>query len=130
ERVKIALSWQIICNGPINTFKFLLYIKSSIICTKFHTKNYKNIFVLEDHSIIGGLGERILDALADIHHFQAKRFDIIGLDDYPECGTPQEVLQYHGLDGMSIAKRISNIDNLDNIFHRDEDKNYNDSAPQ
>jgi len=94
------------------------------------TKNYKNIFVLEDHSIIGGLGERILDALADIHHFQGKRFDIIGLDDYPECGTPQEVLQYHGLDGMSIAKRISNIDNLDNIFHKEEDKNYNDSAPQ
>ncbi len=94
------------------------------------TKNYKNIFVLEDHSIIGGLGDRILDALADIHHFQGKRFDIIGLDNYPECGTPQEVLQYHGLDGMSIAKRISNIDNLDRIFEKGENENYNDSAPQ
>jgi len=93
------------------------------------TKSYKSIFVLEDHSIIGGLGDRILEALADVHHFQGKRFDIIGLDDYPECGTPQEVLQYHGLDGMSIAKRISNIDNLDSII-QEEEKNYSDSSPQ
>lgn len=91
------------------------------------TKNYKNIFVLEDHSIIGGLGERILDALADIHHFQGKKFDIIGLDDYPECGTPLEVLQYHGLDGLSLAKRISGYDNL---ILPEEAKNYTDAAPQ
>ncbi|MCX7797151.1 MAG: thiamine pyrophosphate-dependent enzyme [Melioribacter sp.] len=91
------------------------------------TRNYKSIFVLEDHSTFGGLGERILDALADIHHFQGKKFDIIGLDDYPECGTPLEVLQYHGLDGLSLAKRISGIDNL--TLH-EESKSYSDSAPQ
>ncbi|MEG8947652.1 transketolase C-terminal domain-containing protein [Rosettibacter firmus] len=94
------------------------------------TKNYKNIYVLEDHSIIGGLGERILNALADVHHLQAKKFDIIGLDDYPECGTPLEVLEYHGLDGMSLAKRISGIENLETIIEKSQANIYSDSAPQ
>lgn len=94
------------------------------------TRNYKNIYVLEDHSIIGGLGDRILDALANIHHFSGKKFEIIGLDDYPECGTPLEVLQYHGLDGKSLAKRISGIENIETILEKNESQNYTDAAPQ
>lgn len=76
------------------------------------TDKFKKIYVLEDHSTTGGLGDRILDALASVHHFKGKLFEKIGLNDYPECGTPEEVLKYHGLDGMSLAERISGYGNL------------------
>ncbi len=95
------------------------------------TKNYKKIIVLEDHSEIGGLGDRILDALAEMHSLQGKKFEKIGLDDYPECGTPLEVLEYHGLDGKSLAKRISGIDDLENKLEEEKIKTkYTDEAPQ
>lgn len=95
------------------------------------TRDYKNIYVLEDHSVIGGLGDRILDAIAHIHHIHGKRFHKLGLDDYPECGTPLEVLEYHELDGKSLAKKISGIDEIDNRFEEDKLKlKYTDEAPQ
>ena len=95
------------------------------------TKNYKNIFVLEDHSIIGGLGDRILEAIADIHHIYGKKFHKLGIDDYPECGTPLEVLKFHEIDGLSLAKRISGIDDLENRLEDDKLKNkYTADAPQ
>lgn len=94
------------------------------------TKNYKKIFVLEDHSEIGGLGDRILDALAEVHSLQGKKFEKIGLDDYPECGTPLEVLEYHGLDGKSLAKRISGIDNFEAITIEEAKEKYTEEAPQ
>ncbi len=95
------------------------------------TKDYNKIFVLEDHSIIGGLGDRILEAIADIRHIFGKKFYKIGLDDYPECGTPLEVLEYHELDGKSLAKRISGIENLDNRLEEENLKQkYTDEAPQ
>lgn len=94
------------------------------------TKNYKRIFVLEDHSEIGGLGDRILDALAEVHSLQGKKFEKIGLDDYPECGTPLEVLEYHGLDGKSLAKRISGIENFEMQTTEEIKEKYTDEAPQ
>ncbi len=95
------------------------------------TKDYKKIFVLEDHSEIGGLGDRILDALAEIHSLQGKKFEKIGLDDYPECGTPLEVLEYHELDGKSLAKRISGIDDIDSKLELEmQTGKYTEEAPQ
>lgn len=92
------------------------------------TKNYKKIFVLEDHSVIGGLGDRIMDTLVAARALDGKEFEKIGLSDYPECGTPWEVLAYHGLDGMSLAKRISDKDNLEEDLMVKE--KYTDEAPQ
>jgi transketolase len=92
------------------------------------TKNYKKIFVLEDHSVIGGLGDRIMDALVSAKALDGKEFEKIGLSDYPECGTPWEVLAYHGLDGMSLAKRISGKENLEEDLKVKE--KYTDEAPQ
>jgi hypothetical protein len=31
------------------------------------------------------------------------------LKEYPECGTPLEVLEFHKLDGKSLAQRISGV---------------------
>lgn len=93
------------------------------------TKNFKKIFVLEDHSIIGGLGDRILEAIASIHSISGKEFHKIGLVDYPECGTPLEVLEFHELDGKSLAKRISGSDEIDSLIQEQKTK-YTSEAPQ
>jgi transketolase len=69
--------------------------------------NQKKIFVLEDHSAIGGLGDRLLNALIEINEIAEKEFINFGLKEYPECGTPLEVLEFHKLDGKSLAQRIS-----------------------
>ncbi|MCH9030565.1 MAG: hypothetical protein IH819_13410, partial [Bacteroidetes bacterium] len=45
-----------------------------------------------------------------------------------ECGTPWEVLNYHKLDGKSLAQRISgkvNIEEVDEIKEK-----YTEDAPQ
>ncbi|MBI5662991.1 MAG: 1-deoxy-D-xylulose-5-phosphate synthase [Ignavibacterium album] len=76
-------------------------------------KNQKRIFVLEDHSAIGGLGDRILNALVKIREISGLEFTNLGLTEYPECGTPLEVLEYHQLDGKSLAQRISGIKDIE-----------------
>ncbi|AFH50826.1 Transketolase [Ignavibacterium album JCM 16511] len=76
-------------------------------------KDQKRIFVLEDHSAIGGLGDRLLNALKEINELDGKEFTNFGLREYPECGTPLEVLEYHQLDGKSLAKRISGVKDIE-----------------
>ena len=91
-------------------------------------KDQKRIFVLEDHSAIGGLGDRILNALVEIREISGREFINFGLKEYPECGTPLEVLEYHQLDGKSLAQRISgvkNIEEADSIKQK-----YTADAPQ
>ncbi len=91
-------------------------------------KDQKRIFVLEDHSAIGGLAERLLNALVDIREINGKEFINFGLTEYPECGTPLEVLEYHKLDGKSLAQRISGITDIeasDAIKQK-----YTEEAPQ
>jgi len=74
--------------------------------------NQKKIFVLEDHSAVGGLGDRLINTLVEISEISGKEYTNLGLKDYPECGTPLEVLEYHKLDGKSLAQRISGVDEI------------------
>ncbi|MFA3782152.1 transketolase C-terminal domain-containing protein [Melioribacteraceae bacterium 4301-Me] len=94
------------------------------------TRNYSAVYVLEDHSIIGGLGDRILDTLISANAINNKKFKKFGLADYPECGTPLEVLNYHRLDGKSLAMQIAEIDEIDSKLVRDLKQKYTDEAPQ
>jgi transketolase len=32
---------------------------------------------------------------------------VFGVDGWPACGTPEEALRFHGLDGASLADRIA-----------------------
>lgn len=73
----------------------------------------KRIFVLEDHSAFGGLGDRLLNWLVEIDEIKNKEFINLGLKEYPECGTPLEVLEYHKLDGKSLAQRISGVKDIE-----------------
>ncbi|MGB9437324.1 MAG: transketolase C-terminal domain-containing protein [Desulfobacterales bacterium] len=63
-------------------------------------------FVLDNHSQYGGLGDQVLNTAQQMEATRNKRFIKFGLDEYPACGTPPEVLAHHQLDGKSMAERI------------------------
>lgn len=67
----------------------------------------RRIFVVEDHSPVGGLADAMLNELVASGLLSARRFKKFGVEGYPACGTPQEALQFHGLDGASLARRIT-----------------------
>src|SRR5262245_57489298 len=60
---------------------------------------HDRLFVLEDHSPIGGLGDALRRA-------QSREIVVFGVEGWPACGTPGEALSAHGLDGASLAERI------------------------
>ncbi len=64
------------------------------------------VFVLDNHSQYGGLGDQVLNTAQKIDAAHSKRFIKFGLDEFPACGTPPEVLAYHQLDGKGIATKI------------------------
>ncbi|HKY41598.1 MAG TPA: transketolase C-terminal domain-containing protein [Pyrinomonadaceae bacterium] len=66
----------------------------------------KQIFVVEDHAPVGGLGDTLLNAGNQIGLWTNKTFRKFAVEGYPACGTPPEALNYHGLDGSSLATRI------------------------
>jgi transketolase len=61
---------------------------------------FDDVFVLEDHAPVGGLGDALRRELARSVH-------VFGVEGWPACGTPTEALRYHGLDGRSLADRIA-----------------------
>ena len=64
------------------------------------------VFVLDNHSQYGGLGDQVLNAAQKLDGARTQRVIKFGLTEYPACGTPPEVLSYHKLDGKSIAASI------------------------
>lgn len=70
------------------------------------SKGMHDVFVAEDHCVVGGLGDRLREALGGLEPVVAPRLHVLGLKALPECGTPAEVLAFHALDGQSLARRI------------------------
>ena len=64
------------------------------------------IFVVDNHSPYGGLGDSLLNAAMESEALRGKRVTKFAIDEYPACGTPQEALAYHQLNGTSLARRI------------------------
>jgi len=64
------------------------------------------IYVLEDHASTGGLGDHMIKVMIIMNLSGENRYKIFGIERFPACGTPHEVLKYHGLDGASLAERI------------------------
>jgi len=67
---------------------------------------YSTVYVLEDHSSIGGLGDYLLNTLNTCQLIKGRQFKTFGLSEYPAWGTPSEVLTHHGLDGKSLSDTI------------------------
>jgi transketolase len=63
-----------------------------------------DLVVLDDHHVAGGLGERLGGRLAA--RGMRARCHILGIEGFPECGTPDEVLRAHGLDRTSLRDRL------------------------
>jgi len=64
------------------------------------------LFVLDDHSSCGGLGDSLLNALMASDGLRGKRLIKFAVEEFPACGTPQEVLDYHDLSGQRLVTRI------------------------
>ena len=62
---------------------------------------FEQLLVLEDHSPVGGLGDALRRAL------DGRALTVYGVEGWPACGTPQEALRFHELDGESLAGRIT-----------------------
>jgi transketolase len=62
---------------------------------------FGELFVVEDHSPVGALGDTLRRAL------DGRAMTVFGVEGWPACGTPLEALRYHGLDGSSLADRIA-----------------------
>jgi transketolase len=57
-------------------------------------------FVVEDHAPVGGLADCLR---RELYGFPVTA---CGVEGWPACGTPQEALRFHGLDGASLAERV------------------------
>ncbi|EXG84012.1 transketolase, alpha subunit [Clostridium sp. ASBs410] len=72
-------------------------------------KNTGKIAVVEEHSIIGGLGSAVCDALSENYPVPVLK---IGVNDvYGRSGSARELLREHELDSESLANRILNFYN-------------------
>lgn len=92
---------------------------------------FRAIYVLEDHSVVGGLGDRLLESLVQENAINEKSFKKFGLNEFPACGTPQEVLNAHALDGASLANRILGGDaTLSDDHSNYVSSQYTSEAPQ
>ncbi|MFH1836453.1 MAG: 1-deoxy-D-xylulose-5-phosphate synthase N-terminal domain-containing protein [Methanobacteriota archaeon] len=66
----------------------------------------EKIFVLDNHSPYGGLGDCLLNEVTSSDRLRGIKLEKFAVEDYPACGTTKEVLRHHKLDCRSIVKRI------------------------
>ena len=62
---------------------------------------YRHVLVLEDHASVGALGDALRREL------DGREVTVCGVEGWPACGSPEEVLRFHQLDGASLAGRIA-----------------------
>lgn len=66
----------------------------------------KKVFTIDDHAIAGGFGDFLLSEMYNAGMLRQRELMRFGIEGMPACGTPQEALRFHRLDGASLAKRI------------------------
>ena len=65
------------------------------------------IVTAEDHTVIGGLGGAVAEALAETHPAPMKRVGV--LDRYVESGLPTELYEKYGLTGKALADAAHDV---------------------
>jgi transketolase len=63
------------------------------------------VLVIEDHRIEGGLGDAVLDALAETGPISG-RIVKLGIREMPGSGSPEEMRAWAGIDAAAIADRV------------------------
>jgi len=69
-------------------------------------EHHRQVFVLEDHAPIGGLGDSLVRTMVRLRATREIQTLVFGVEGYPTCGTPAEALRAHRLDGASLRARI------------------------
>ena len=68
-------------------------------------RKYRRILVVEEHSIIGGLGEAVATAIAESNC--TAEVSLAGIPDEDTfSASSDELLEHYGLDGLSLRRRI------------------------
>jgi transketolase len=67
-----------------------------------------NVFTVEDHSIIGGLGSAVAEVIAE-EGLGVKLNRIAVNDQFPESGLPSDLYDKYGLSAKKINQRITNV---------------------
>ena len=80
----------------------------------------KTIFSLDNHSMYGGLGDLLLNALMSSDGLRDNKLIKFAVEEHPACGTPPETLSYHGLDGKSLSvshtRKVSKCPSIGVVF--------------
>ena len=66
----------------------------------------KHLFFLEDHNINGGIADLMISFISNNYFSNDFNFKKFGPEDFPACGTSEEVLKYHKLDHLSLSLNI------------------------
>jgi transketolase len=66
----------------------------------------RGIFVVDNHSPVGGLGASLLRIISRCENMRSVSFEHYAVESFPACGTPEEVLKHHRLDGEGLAQQI------------------------
>ena len=64
------------------------------------------VVTLDNHYVRGGQGEMIAAAIAALGIDPAVTVTTVGISELPQCGTNDEVLEYHRLDIESLSRTI------------------------
>ena len=68
--------------------------------------NRRAVATLDNHYVHGGQGQMLGAAIAALDMEAPVRVTSIGVTELPECGTNDEVLQYHGLDVDGLVRQL------------------------
>ncbi len=72
--------------------------------TREYAAKCGKVFTVEEHSVIGGLGDAVASALCGMG---LEKFEKIGIDDqFGQSGKPADLLVEYGLTGKQLAERI------------------------
>ena len=72
--------------------------------TREYAAKCGKVFTVEEHSIIGGLGDAVASSLCGMG---LKHFEKIGInDEFGQSGKPADLLVAYGLTGAQIAERV------------------------
>ena len=63
----------------------------------------RQVVTLDNHYLVGGQGQMLAAAVARLGLDPGVTVSSLGVTELPECGTNDEVLEYHGLDIPSLA---------------------------
>ena len=80
-------------------------------CIIENAEKIKNIFTLEEHSVIGGLGTAVAEVLAETELDGKVKFKRFGLTDVfaPCTGTREYLLKQYGIGQDDLVEKIETL---------------------